>query len=147
MIKTSGITKVLFSEVWVFKLYVCGENPKSAKAYFNLKKICDKWLVNNYKIELVDLYKNPELAISDNIVSCPTVVKEFPSPKRTLIGDLSKINLVVSRLDFPDPSLLSDFAKGAKSVSLSKFSDHLCQVFDLRSTAKFMPYLNLIGNQ
>ncbi len=142
-LKNNDISHNFSSEIWVFKLFVCGVNPKSARAYFNLKKVCDERLAGQYKIELVDLYKNPELAVCNNIVSCPTVVKELPSPRRMVIGDLSKTDLVVSKLDFPEASMFSDYAKGAKSVSFNKFTQQLRQVFDSGNALKFVPYANL----
>jgi len=106
-----------FSGIWIFKLYVCGETPRAMKAYYNLKKVCDERLDAKYKIEVVDLVKNPEVARDDNITACPTVVKESPAPKTRVVGDLSKTEMVLNKFDLPPSSSLPSIGK-ARSVSL-----------------------------
>jgi len=50
-----------------FRLYVIDHTAKSLAAISNLQKICDEHLKNRYRIEVVDLAKNPfyvwELAV------------------------------------------------------------------------------------
>lgn len=79
------------SEVWELRLYVAGQTPKSLKAVENLKRICEEYLPGRYKIEVVDLLKNPRLAKEDEIVAIPTLVRKLPDPIRRVIGDLSNV--------------------------------------------------------
>lgn len=74
---------------WELRLYVAGQSPKSVTAFTNLKKLCDAHLAGNYRIEVVDLLKNPQLSIDDQIVAIPTLVRKLPAPIRKIIGDLS----------------------------------------------------------
>jgi circadian clock protein KaiB len=143
MIKNAEISGNLISGIWVFKLYVCGENQRALTAYANLKKVCDERLSGQYQIVVVDLAKNPGLAFSDNITACPTVIKESPSPKRVVIGDLSKTEVVLARLDFPGLPLVPGFTKGAKSVSMPVGSG-LKEFFGakLETTFSFYPNYN-----
>lgn len=46
-------------DMWELRLYVAGQTPKSMAAFANLKKLCEEHLEGKYKIELVDLLKNP----------------------------------------------------------------------------------------
>ncbi len=119
MIRNAEVTQPLFSETWVFKLYVCGQSQRAVTAYSNLKKVCDERLNGQYRIEVVDLVKNPEFAHSNDITACPTVIKEHPTPKRVVIGDLSKTEVVLAKLDFPVVPLRPHLIKGAKSVSFT----------------------------
>jgi len=76
------------SDIWELRLYVAGQAPKSMAAFANLKKLCDEHLLGRYKIEVVDLLKNPQLAAGDQIVAVPTLVRKLPEPLRRIVGDL-----------------------------------------------------------
>ena len=76
------------AEVWELRLYVAGPTPKSVTAFANLKKICEEHLAGRYKIEVIDLLQNPQLAAGDQIVAIPTLVRKLPEPLRRLVGDL-----------------------------------------------------------
>jgi circadian clock protein KaiB len=47
---------------------------------------------------ITDVLVNPELAISDNIIATPTLVRRHPLPMRKIIGDLSDTNKVLQIL-------------------------------------------------
>ena len=74
---------------WDLRLYVAGQSPKSLRAFANLKNFCEKHLGGRYRIEVVDLLKNPQLAAGDQILAIPTLVRKLPAPIRKIIGDLS----------------------------------------------------------
>lgn len=74
---------------WDLRLYVAGQSPKSIAAFSNLKRLCEEHLAGKYKIEVIDLVKNPTLAREHQIVAIPTLVKRIPVPLRKIIGDLS----------------------------------------------------------
>jgi circadian clock protein KaiB len=76
-------------EVWNLRLYVAGQTPKSIRAFANLKVLCEKHLKGRYRIEVIDLLKNPHMARGDQIVAVPTLVRDLPGPVRKIIGDLS----------------------------------------------------------
>jgi circadian clock protein KaiB len=76
-------------EVWELRLYVAGQTPKSLTAFANLKKLCEAHLAGRYKIEVIDLLKQPQLAAGDQIVAIPTLVRKLPEPLRRIVGDLS----------------------------------------------------------
>ncbi|OGQ83615.1 MAG: circadian clock protein KaiB [Deltaproteobacteria bacterium RIFCSPLOWO2_12_FULL_60_19] len=75
--------------VWNLRLYVAGQTPKSLRAFANLKALCEERMKGRYRIEVIDLMKNPQLARGDQIVAIPTLVRRIPLPLRTIIGDLS----------------------------------------------------------
>lgn len=79
-------------------LYIAGETPKSLAAIRNLEKICAEHLAGKYKVEVIDLKKNPQLAREHGIVAIPTLVKELPVPIRKIIGDLSDTPKVLVHL-------------------------------------------------
>jgi circadian clock protein KaiB len=82
----------------ILKLYISGMSLKSMEAIKNLKNLCDEHLLENFELEIIDIYKNPELAEEQHIVFSPSLIKQLPLPKKTLIGTLSDTEKVVSAL-------------------------------------------------
>ncbi len=76
-------------QFWNLRLYVAGQTPKSIRAFANLKVLCEEHLKGRYRIEVIDLMQNPQLARGDQIIAIPTLVRSLPQPVRKLIGDLS----------------------------------------------------------
>jgi len=83
----------------ILRLYVSGMSPRSIEAVTNLKAICDEHLAGLYDLEVIDLYKNPELASAEQIIATPTLIKKLPEPLRTIVGDLSNRERVLIGLD------------------------------------------------
>jgi circadian clock protein KaiB len=92
-------TSTASTESFVLRLYVAGQTPKCMRAFFNLKRICDQYLTNRYRIEMIDLLLDPALARSDQILAVPTLVRRVPVPVRKIIGDLSNTQRVLAGLD------------------------------------------------
>jgi circadian clock protein KaiB len=86
-------------EIISLRLYVAGQTPKSVTAFANLKRVCEKHLTGRYKIEVIDLVKNPQLASGDQILAVPTLVRRLPVPIRKIIGDLSNTERLLVGLD------------------------------------------------
>ena len=98
--KAHGTAKAESSkEFWELRLYVAGQTPKSLTAFANLKKICEEHLEGKYRIEVIDLLKNPQLARGDQILAIPTLVRHLPEPIKKIIGDLSNTERVLVGLD------------------------------------------------
>jgi circadian clock protein KaiB len=87
------------AESFVLRLYVAGQTPKCMRAFANLKRICEQYLSNRYRIEMIDLLENPALARGDQILAVPTLVRRVPVPVRKIIGDLSNTQRVLAGLD------------------------------------------------
>lgn len=80
---------------WELRLYVAGQTARSVAAFANLKKLCEEHLAGKYRIEVIDLLVNPQLAADDQIVAIPTLVRTLPEPLRKIIGDLSDTERVL----------------------------------------------------
>jgi circadian clock protein KaiB len=85
--------------LWRLRLYVAGQTAKSLTAFANLKRICEEHLRGVYRIEVVDLLEEPQLAGGDQILAIPTLVRRLPQPVRKIIGDLSDTERVLVGLD------------------------------------------------
>ncbi len=86
-------------EAHLLRLYVAGMTPQSRRAVANIKQICEDHLAGQYRIEIVDLLENPQLAAGDQILAIPTLVRHLPPPVRKIIGDLSNTERVLVGLD------------------------------------------------
>lgn len=82
-------------DIWELRLYVAGQTPKSMAAFANLTTLCETHLSGGYKIEVIDLVQNPQLAAGDQIVAIPTLVRKLPEPLRKIVGDLSNTERVL----------------------------------------------------
>lgn len=85
-----------------FILFVSGMSVKSGHAIENLRRICDKYLEDNYEIEIVDISRDTELAILHQIVAIPTLIKTQPAPRRIILGDLSDKEKVLKILNLSE---------------------------------------------
>ena len=90
-------------EKYVFRLFVAGMLPNSARAIENIKAIFTKYLAGRYKLKIIDLYKRPSLASIENIIVLPMLIKECPLPEERLIGDMSNTENVLKRLNLLIP--------------------------------------------
>ena len=65
------------------------------EAIENIKNICDNHVKVDYELEIIDIYKHPELASEQHIVFSPSLVKQSPLPRKTLTGTLSDVKKVI----------------------------------------------------
>jgi len=86
-------------EHYILKLYVTGMTSRSAHAIENLKTFCEKHLAGRYELQVIDVYQQPELTRTEQIVAIPTLIKKLPLPLRRLIGDMSDEERVLVGLD------------------------------------------------
>ena len=84
---------------WDLRLYIAGRSPKCVAAFTNLQKLCEEHLEGPYRIEVVDLLENAQLAKGDQILAIPTLVRKLPEPIRKIIGDLSNTERVLVGLN------------------------------------------------
>ena len=73
---------------YVLRLYVAGMTPRSADAIRRVIDFCEKYLSQQYELEIVDIYQKPTLAKGEQIIAVPTLVKQLPEPLCRFIGDM-----------------------------------------------------------
>ena len=84
--------------VWQLHLYVADTTPRSILASGNLQRLCDQYLAGHYRVTVIDIVKEPELAREHEIVATPTLVRVVPGPPKTVIGCLSDTERVLKAL-------------------------------------------------
>lgn len=84
---------------YILRLYITGSSPRSLKAVFNLKKICEEHFPDDYDLEVIDIRQNPAAAREEQIIAAPTLIKKLPAPLRRFVGDLSNTQKLLAGLD------------------------------------------------
>jgi circadian clock protein KaiB len=87
---------------YIFRLYVTGSSTRSLRAVYNLRKLCEEYLQDDYDLKVIDIYKNPDAAREAQIIAAPTLVKQLPQPLRRFIGDLSNTKKLLVALDISE---------------------------------------------
>jgi circadian clock protein KaiB len=81
-----------------FELYTAEGTENSTLAFGNLVSLCKTHLAGHYEIEVIDVLRDPQRALAQNIRMTPTLLKISPSPKRTIVGTLSQTQRVMAAL-------------------------------------------------
>jgi circadian clock protein KaiB len=95
----TAIRKVELMERLVLQLYVSGMSQRSMEAINNVRHFCDEHFdKDSFDLEIIDLYKDPELAKEQQIVFSPSLVKQKPLPRKMLVGNFSNTEKVMTAL-------------------------------------------------
>jgi circadian clock protein KaiB len=86
-------------ERYILRLYVAGMTTRSARAVENVRTFCEKHLEGRYDLQIIDVYQQPALARSEQLIAAPTLIKKLPLPLRRLIGDMSNEDRILVGLD------------------------------------------------
>lgn len=84
---------------YVLKLCIIGITPRAKQAIVKIRELCDEHLRDCYELEIVDLAQFPEMAIGEQIIATPTLIKKLPLPSRRFIGDMTHIEHILRGLD------------------------------------------------
>src|ERR1700733_6476381 len=76
-------------ERYILRLYVAGMTSRSTRAVENVRAFCAKHLEGRYDLQIIDVYQQPALARTEQLIAAPTLIKKLPLPLRKLIGDMS----------------------------------------------------------
>ena len=72
-----------------FKLFVCGNSEKNRKLFSSIKMSLEKLFLDKFEFDVINLIENPEMAVCDNILVTPTLVRIEPEPVKRFVGDIS----------------------------------------------------------
>jgi circadian clock protein KaiB len=71
------------------RLFITGASPNSTRAVDNLIAFCEKNLQGNYTLEVIDVYQQPAIAETEQIIALPMLIRKEAEIRRRLIGDMS----------------------------------------------------------
>jgi circadian clock protein KaiB len=89
MAETDSLNKE--SSTHQLRLFITGASPNSIRAVDNIKAFCEKYLKDNYQLEIIDVYQQPAIAEKEQIIALPLLIKSSGGIDRRLIGDMSDI--------------------------------------------------------
>ncbi|MEI9809150.1 MAG: circadian clock KaiB family protein [Bacteroidota bacterium] len=88
---------------YIFRLYITGASANSSRAITNFKNICEQYLKDQYELSIIDVYQQPHMAQSVDIIALPLLIRKMPLPERRMIGDMSDNEKVIKRLELSTP--------------------------------------------
>ncbi len=88
-----------FMDNFVLHLFVAGATDRSHQAVLRVLELCETTLKGCAKLEVIDIFQQPDLAHEHQIVATPTLIIQLPLPVRRFIGNLTNITDLVSQLD------------------------------------------------
>ena len=80
-------------------LFVAGASTLSARAVTNVTAVLEQHLSGRYHLKVVDIYREPGQVIQEGVLASPTLIRHLPSPRRVLVGDMSKTSSLLRVLD------------------------------------------------
>jgi circadian clock protein KaiB len=85
-------------DFFMFRLYVAGDAPNSLQAMANLAQLCETYLPERHKVEIVDVLLDPKRALTESILLTPTLVTDSPYPGHRIVGTLSNTEPILQIL-------------------------------------------------
>jgi circadian clock protein KaiB len=81
------------------RLYIAGDTRQSRITLETIKRACLKYSKGKCKVDVIDIKKDPSIAIRDQIFAIPTLVKLSHGSSRHYIGNLTSVGYVSMLLD------------------------------------------------
>lgn len=80
------------------RLFVAGKEPNSRVAVKNITQILETRLKNKWRLMIIDVFEDYEIAIAENIVVTPALIVDRPVKTR-LLGNLEDRDRVLAVLE------------------------------------------------
>lgn len=93
---------------YVLHLYIAGSSQHSLQALSQVRDVCESFLHGRFELKVIDVFENPEMAETNNIIAVPTLVRVRPVPSRRVVGDLTDRTVVKIGLDLVDKNVSND---------------------------------------
>ena len=84
--------------IYLFRLFVAGNESNSSQARGNLARLCEEHLKGRCKIETVNVLRDAATAYKHHVLLTPTLIMIKPPPKVTVVGNLSDNRQVLAAL-------------------------------------------------
>jgi circadian clock protein KaiB len=83
---------------YAFRLFVAGNESNSTQARGNLVRLCEEHLKGRYQIDIVDVWKDPTIALKYSVLLTPMLIMLTPRPGVSVLGNLSDTKQVLATL-------------------------------------------------
>jgi len=85
--------------VVALRLYVAADSAPSVLARRQLESVRERLGGEGWEVEVVDVFESPQVAEADGIIATPVLVRLYPAPRLSVIGDLGDWREVARILD------------------------------------------------
>ena len=85
-------------KAYAFRLFVAGNESNSTQARANLTQLCEEYLKGRYQIDIVDVLKDPAIALKYSVLLTPMLIMLKPRLGVSLLGNLSDTKKVLATL-------------------------------------------------
>ena len=89
-------------QLLILELYVSGRAPNSLRAIANLEALCRDTALGRSKVEIVDVFREPERALEASVLLTPTLLKRAPGETVMIVGNLGDTRTVLDALGLID---------------------------------------------
>jgi circadian clock protein KaiB len=83
---------------YLLRLFIAGNGSNSKQALANLRRLCREHLNGRCTIEMVDVVKDFQAAVRNNILVTPALILVAPRPRVIVLGNLSDQQKVLHAL-------------------------------------------------
>ena len=73
---------------YALQLFVAGATDRSREAVLHVRELCAGRLKGRCTLEVIDIYQQPGLARTHQIIATPTLIIQSPPPRRQFIGSV-----------------------------------------------------------
>ena len=85
-------------KAYAFRLFVAGNESNSTQARGNLARLCEEHLTGRYRIDIVDVWKDPAIALKHSVLLTPMLIMLKPRLGVSVLGNLSDTKQVLATL-------------------------------------------------
>jgi len=97
--KTKPVKRRAAKHQYILRLFVAGATTRSRQAILRVTQLCNAELNGICDLKVIDIYQQPNLARTNQIVATPTLIVELPRPLRRFIGNLTRVTDLFVELD------------------------------------------------
>jgi len=83
---------------YLLRLFMAGNGQNSRIALANLRRLCEQHLKGRSTVETVDVVKDFQAAVRDNILVTPALILVAPRPRVMILGNLSDLPPLLAAL-------------------------------------------------
>ena len=92
----------LITPSYVLRLFVSGHSGSTEHILKKLHQLLEQSLQHPYTLKVIDVFKHPEQAETNQISATPTLLRVWPPPVRRIVGDLNNLENLLSILIAPE---------------------------------------------
>jgi circadian clock protein KaiB len=86
----------------LLRLFVTGTSHRSLRAIEAVEGMCNEFLNDSVRLEIVDVLQRPDEAETEKILATPTLIRQLPGPPRRVVGDLGEPLRIIQLLGLQD---------------------------------------------